>query len=214
MNGRRRLIIQLGSLLLLLLLAIVARMLLGAKGELDQSQHAAMQNDRPEAARHLRRAMAYYLPFNPFVRQAKQRLWNMSMQALAEGRREEALDALYQLRYAILSLRGLTRPYAEILPEVNRLTARLQAEQPLAAAWLKSEEGQRSLRSRLDAVGEPDPLWAGVGLAGFLLWVVAALLLFARGLSPNASLVRRRFWPLLGLVFFGLALFVIGMARA
>jgi hypothetical protein len=196
--------------LLLIVAALAARMLLGARAELGRAEAAADD----ERVRHLRRAMAYYLPGNPWVRAAHDRLLATARRQRAGGQSAQALASYHVLRSAVLQLRGLTRPYAGSLPEVNRAIAALTSARPDAAAALRGKAGRDKLLRRLEAPPEPHPGWAGLGLFGFLLWVGGACWLLARGLRADASLVRRRFWPLLGLVALGFALFCVGMALA
>jgi len=198
----------------LLLLGLVARMLLGARAEMHHAAAAATRGDQRAEVQHFRRAMAYYLPGNPWVRRAHDALLQVGIRAMDRGQNEIAADALEQLRSAILSLRGISRPFSRTLPEVNRRLAALRSHEPQAAPALRTPEGERRLLLRLEHPPEPEPLWAGLGLAGFLVWVASAFLLLYRGIRPDAALVRRRFWPLLGIMVGGMALFCLGMAWA
>jgi hypothetical protein len=213
MGALKKLALVLGALALLIAV-LCARMLLGARAEVRAASDSSTRNEGEAQIRHLRRAMAYYLPGNPWVRQARDLLLEEARQAEARGERSRALDALHQLRSAILSLRGITHPYAETLPEVNRRLAELMVRDPQASRDLRVPEGRERLLQRLDHPPEPHPLWAGLGLFGFLSWVGGALALFWRGLRPDASLVPRTFWPLAGVVALGLLLFCLGLARA
>jgi len=188
--------------LLLVVAALVARMLVGAWLELDRARRATGPRDR---VLHLRRAMAYYIPGNPWVRQAHDRLLALAREAHRDGQRQLALEACRELRSAILSLRGATRPFARSLPELDRTIAHLAAgdDASLRARML----------DRLSHPPEPHAGWAWIGLLGFGLWVVGGVLLLLRGLRPNLA-PSRRFWPLLGVVLFGLLLFGIGMGAA
>lgn len=201
---------------LLLAAALGARMLAGAQLELSRAQEAQARGDRPARLRHLRRAMAYYVPGNPWVRQAHDELLTLARRARRDGRREAALEAYHELRSAILSLRtaGATRPYAGSLPEINRAIAALTSAHPDAAAALRGEAGRRDLLRRLEAPPGPHRGWAALGLLGFLIWVGGACWMLARGLRRDARVVGRRFWPLLALVLLGLGLFCLGLALA
>jgi hypothetical protein len=187
---------------LLLLAGLGARMLLAARQELWRAAAAASRGDAEGQRRHLRRAMAHYLPGNPWVRRARDRLLHLARQAEARGRAREALLAWRELRGAILRLRGLTRPFAATLPEANARIAALSAG------------GAPRVLRRLERPPDPHPGWAGLGLVGLALWVGGALLLLYRGLRPDASVVARRFWPLLLVVALGLSLFGLGMGLA
>ncbi len=198
-----------GGALLLVLALLALRMLLGARAELATAHAARARGDLAGEQRHLRRAFAYYLPANPWLRRAHDELLALAREADRRGERERSLAASLELRSAILSLRGLTRPYAATLPELEERIARLLVREAGASAPPVAR-----LRARLAHPPEPDPLWAGLGLLGFLGWTGAAILLCLRGLRADASLVRRRFWPLLAIVLVGQLLFWAGMARA
>jgi len=189
---------------LLLCAAVTARMLLGARTELRMADRAA---DTDARVRHLRRAMAYYLPGNPWVGRAHDRLLALARRAERAGDRALALHAYRELRGAILALRGATSPYGDTLPAVNTAIAILSAKDH------RAREAAAAL-SRLGAPPDPHPAWAALGLAGFLLWVGAALSLLFQGLRPDLTTVPRRFWPLLGVVALGLGLFAAGMGMA
>lgn len=204
----RRLVI---SAALLVVAGLVVRMLGGAHTELKRADRAPSQQAQ---IRHLRRAMAYYLPFNPWVRQAKERLLILARSARSRGDRDVALDAFRELRSAILSLRGISQPFAESLPELNQAIAQLASADPRAAKGLKTSSGKARLLHRLEHPRDPSPGWAALGTVGFLLWVGSAIALFLRGVKPDLALVGQRFWPLSASVALGLALFCLGMALA
>jgi hypothetical protein len=193
---------------------IAARMLLGGRAQLAAAASAAARGDRPAEVRHLRRAMAYYLPGSPYVRRAKDGL--LAVAAAAEERRDLAVAAraLLELRSAVLALRGLTHPYAELLPDVNRRLAALLPALPDAAPALRSAPGRVALAQRLDRPPEPQPLWTTIALLGFLGWTGGAVAMLLRGLRPDASLVVRRFWPLAALVVASFAVFCVALTRA
>jgi hypothetical protein len=197
------------GVLLLLGALLVGRMLLGARGELGEARAARARGDRASETRHLRRAFAYYLPGNPWLRRAHDDLLALARAAEQRGEREAALHACLELRSAILSLRGISRPYTGTLPELDGRIARLMRAQPGSRGPTEA-----ALRERLARPPEPDPLWAGLGLLGFLGWTAGGFLLCAFGLRADTTRVGRRFWPLLGVVLAGQLLFWAGMARA
>jgi hypothetical protein len=200
--------------ILLVLAGLTARMVLGARDELRRARTAREQGEVPAQIRNLRRAMAYYLPGNPWTRLAKDELLATARSTRKRGERALALNAYRELRSAILALRGITQPYSETLPEVNRAIAELTSQSSEASPKLLTPSGRQALLERLNRPEEPDPAWAGLGLAGFLLWVIASFLLLLRGLRPEIRIVPARFWPLLGVVAAGQCLFWLGMAYA
>ncbi len=185
--------------------ALSARMLLGARQELARADQAAAGKDGEAELRHLRRAMAYYLPGSPWVRAAHDRLLRRGQAARARGDRAAALLAFGELRGAILRLRGPGQPYGATLPQLDRAIAELSAPAgPARAARL----------ARLRHPEAPRPGWALLGVLGFLVWVGGAFGLLFCGLRPDARPADRRFWVLLGVVAAGVVLFVLGLGNA
>lgn len=194
---------------LLVLAGLCARMLLGARQEVAAARAAAAQGDRDLQVRHLRRAMAHYLPGNPWVSEAHHRLLKLARQAQARGDKERARAYWGELRGAVLRLRGLTRPYSSSLAEANRNIAALSGAG--YAHGVDSADRARLL-ARLSSPPEPHPWWALLALVGFALWVGGSALLLARGLRPDASIIWRRLWPLALAVASGFAIFCAGLS--
>lgn len=175
------------------------------------AREAAARGDAEGQAMHLRRAMAYYLPGNPWVTEAHHRLGDLARLAQVRGQRTQALAYWRELRGAVLRLRGFTRPFSGSLDEANRGIAALSARG--YAFGVQSADRDRLL-ARLGSPPEPRPVWALVALAGFCLWVGGAVLLLFRGLRPDASVVWRRLWPMALAVGSGFALFCLGLSQA
>jgi hypothetical protein len=199
---------------LLLLATLTVRMLYGAQQQLQLAQAAASPQEEQTRWRHLRRAMAYYLPGNPWVRRAHDQLLAEARQALATGQPARAAAILHELRSAVLALRGLSQPFGDTLPEINAALATLQSQDPAAAPALRGAAGAHQLHQRLSHPQGVQQPWAALGVLGFLLWVFAAALLLARGLRPDASIVWHRCCWLAAGVALGQLLFWIGLARA
>ena len=190
---------------LLILAGLTARMTLGARAELRLADAVA---GRPMEAVHLRRAMAYYLPGNPYVAAAHRRLVALARGAEKDRRPAAALDTWRQLRSAILALRGLTRPYAETLPEANRRIAALSATGPRSGLSVKAH------RELLNHPKEPRPLWALLAVVGFVAWVGGAVWLLWGGLRPDGGRRCGAVLAPLALTVAGFAVFAVGLAVA
>jgi hypothetical protein len=202
-----------GALALILAL-LVARMLLGARAELRRAAQATERSDSVAVDRHLRRAIAYYLPGNPWVSAAVRRL---HARARADGAGAATSLARWRaLRGAILALRGATQPYAEVLDECNRRIATLTSVAALrdGALALRGRAGERALARRLARPDDPAALWTLIGLLGFIGWVLGASLLIARGLSAELAWLPRHGWPALAIMLLGMSAFIAGMALA
>ncbi len=186
---------------LLLLAGLTARMLLLAQEEAALAHAAAGRGDAEAQARHLRRAMAHYLPGNPWVSRSCKELAQLAAIQEEKGGRAAALTSWRELRSAIMVLRtGFYQPFASELAAANaRIAAITGGAPPL---------------ERLNRPPDPSPAWAALALAGFALWVGGAVLMLLRGLKPDLGLIGRLFWPLLGIVVVGWILFALGLAQA
>jgi hypothetical protein len=209
--GSRRLLLA-GSLLILA--GLTARMLIGSYRQIAAAHEAAEEGAVEAQVRHLRRAMSYYVPGNPWVRQGRDELLTLARQAERQDNDELALHAYRELRSAVLALRGLTTPHGEVLGEVNRAIARLSGAVKGGAPALATPEGQQALERKLADPPAPRFWWAALGIAGLVLWIAAGFTLLLGALRPDATIISCRFWPLAGLVALGLVTFYAGMALA
>lgn len=205
--------IVLGALGLLTAM-LTGRMLYGARSQLKQARAARSAGQRDLQVVHLRRAMAYYVPGNPWVDQATRQLASLAREAEKAGQPDAALRIWRALRSAILGLRGPGQPFADRLPTINQRILQLARQQVRVAARLTTPAGTNALRDRLANPEEPRPGWTALALLGFVLWVGGSLALIFSGCTSQTRIVPRRFWILLGLVAFSLALFWSGLARA
>ena len=125
-----------GGVLVVVVAVLAFRMLLGGRAELERAMTAA---DEPARVRHLRRAMAYYLPLSPYVRRAEAQLLALARAAEAKGRPQAALAIYRELRSAIVRLRSLYQPFAEDLAPIAPRIAALSAKAPGASKVTKAE---------------------------------------------------------------------------
>lgn len=197
--------------------ALVGRMFYGARGELGRAEQAASRGDLALERVHLRRALAYYFPGNPWVERATRRLLQRAEEAEVAGRPRRALRIWRELRGAILALRGVGQPLSEPLARANRRIAALRpmvtGDQRRSPSEDAAAQRAAQLR-RLQHPEAPDRGWTAAAVVGFVLLVIGLLLFNFYGLSVDLRLLARRAWPLLALTGLGLALFLGGLANA
>lgn len=191
----------------LIVAALTARMLHGAfhHARLAKAAQAAGQWQRCQ--REYRRAMAYYLPGNPWVKRAERGLVSLAEQFEAAGKADLALGVWRELRSAILMLRGAFHPYADELQHANHAIVRLSRGKSRRA----TDDTQR--RKRLNAPPEPHRGFTALGLLGFVGWLTASFALIVFGLDRHGNR-QQRFWRLLGLNVCCFGLFCLGMGLA
>lgn len=210
---RRALFLAL-STVALLAGVLAARMLLGARAELERAARAHTAGDGETERSFLRRAIAYHLPGNPFSRRAVETLERRAVEADRAGRQKEALEAWRALRGAILALRSIRQPYVDALARANRQVARLSFRPERTASFPRAARREAAHLARLQQPEEPDRAWTAVALLGFVLFLSSALLVAFRGLDAQLRPAQGRFWPLCALLAFSMTLFFVGLARA
>jgi hypothetical protein len=213
MTGRRPLaIVAIGVVAAFGVVAL--RLVLEARGAYRLGAAAEAHGEPAQAIRHYLDAARAYLPGNPTVRRALDRLDTIGVAAVTRGDYVTARSAYEAQRAALLGARSFYTPYAERLPAINRRLARLLAatEDPMGmasfderTAWHEQRLGER-LRPKTSLVM--------LALAGLIGWVTSAVLFFRKGLDANLALVRTPA-ALAGLGFLvGVALFLLGLRGA
>jgi len=197
-------------------LALVARVVVGSAMELDHGD-AAMAGGDPEGARmHWRRSAAWYAPANPYDDRALERLETMAIEAEGAGSIDDAVLAWRAIRSAVVGTRGLTTPHADWLARANEklATLMLQQEQAPMDSDLSDSELRSSYASQL--ADPPGPALGGAFLAlfGFLLWVGAAFRMSQRAFDADDRFDRRVGFAHLGAIALGLVLFATGLTLA
>lgn len=212
-GGGRPLGVALAALGLVFAL-LVGRMLHGARSELERARAAGSRGDGERARLHLRRALAYYLPGNPWVEQAATELQRQAEREQRAGNSAAALESWRALRGALLQLRGSYQPYAERLAAIDDQVALLSAAQADAAPAWRNADGHQRLRARLAVPRDPRPLGVAAALLGFVLWIGGTFALLLVGLTPRLEWVPGRGRRLVLAVALGLVLFCGGLALA
>jgi hypothetical protein len=169
---------------------VVVRLVVEARGAYRQGAAAEARGDLGEAVRHYLDAGRAYLPGNPVVRRALDRLDAIGVAAVTKGDYATARAAFEAERAALLGARSFYTPHAERLPVINRRLARLMAaiEDPLGRAGFEERTAwhQQRLAERL----RPKTSFVLLALLGLALWVASAVLFFRKGLGKDLVLVR------------------------
>lgn len=205
---RRRLAIGLTGILLITG-TLTTRMLLGARSEVQRAEMAHAHHDEDAELLHLRRALAYYIPGNPWTARALARMQTRAASLEHQGKTQLALHAYIELRGAVLQLRGIFSPYASQLPAINSRIARLMT---LSASG-SGNFTPAALEARLNHPDAPKPPWVAAALAGFVLWIGGSCMwLLGGGAVKRRGRTRTLLIAIAVLVNF--MLFCIGLAFA
>lgn len=191
------------------------RAYVSAGEQLDLAAAARAAGDEAAAVEHYGYAMRWYTPLAGAPHEAADALWEIADEATARGDRAAALRALRRLRGGILSTRGLTCPFCDLLDPVNqKLAVHIAAEQlalnqPTLRGRSRAELVADHLALlRLDPI--PHPGWSLLAVFGFFAWVGGGFATIFRGLDP--ALKRTPAFPwLAGLTALGFAGWLIGL---
>jgi hypothetical protein len=169
---------------------VVVRLLLEARGAYRQGLVAEERGEPGEAVRHYLDAGRAYLPGNPVMRHALDRLDAIGVAAVTKGDYPTARAAFEAERAALLGARSFYTPYAERLPGINRRLARLMAAMEDPSGRAGFEERTAWHEQRLTEKLRPRTSFVLLALLGLALWAGSAVVFFRKGLDKNFVLVR------------------------
>jgi hypothetical protein len=193
---------------------VVVRLVVEANGAYRQGAAAEERGDLVDAIRHYLDAGRAYLPGNPVVRRAVDRLDAIGVAAVNKGDYVTARSAFESERAALLGTRSFYTPFADRLPVINRRLARLMAatEDPLGGASF--EERTVWHEQRLGEPIRPKTSLVMLALLGLAIWCTSAVVFVRKGLDKNLALVRApAVFASLGFLA-GLVMFLVGLRLA
>lgn len=198
------------------LLVLAVRVVTSSQSELSRADELARRGETEQAIVHYRRAASWYVPGNPYVVDALDRLREIGTEAEDQGDVERALIAFRSIRGAISTTRSTYTPHPARLARANaRIAALMAAEEPPPIDAGKSQaELEAEHLALLAEIERPDVLWSIVLLIGFAAWVGGGFAFATRAIDQEDRIVPRsaRIWGTTIIVGFGL--FVLGMALA
>jgi hypothetical protein len=177
---------------------------------------ASARGDVADAIRRWRRAAHWYLPGSPYAARAYERLEDAATRAETQGRGEIAFSAWRAIRASALATRWLVIPQHERLERANRHLAALIAEMPQPPE--DRERDRTRLReehlSRLNEDHAPEPAWVIMLGIGFAMWFGAAWWAARKAWDEKDRMVPRAMAIAGVIAVTGVALFLLGVAKA
>jgi hypothetical protein len=196
-----------------MLVLVTARVVISARGELQQAEALLAQQDRAAAIVHFRRAARWYAPLSPYHVRALTHLAEIGQAAERAGDGELALSAYRALRGAILATRSTYVPERARLAAANDRIAHLMSRQP--APGIDAGKTEKQLYDEhlalLSPIPGPSVFWSCVLLLGFVCWVGSAFAFSMRAIDDDERWVRVEVRRWGGLIALGFGLFVLGM---
>ncbi|MBW1740165.1 MAG: hypothetical protein JRJ42_03400 [Deltaproteobacteria bacterium] len=200
------------GLCFVVLAMVWARAFYGSKQAYQEGEAYFKKHQYIKAITFFDRSIHWYTPFNPYVRQSAQRLWEIGVQAEQEGDIRLALIAIRTIRRGFFSARSFYTPGKDWISKCDTKITSLMA---------KELEGQ-SLKEKVavPCAGrknpEPDIFWTLILEVGFLGWIgsVIGFLMHAltRGDPPQLKSRPAILWGIMVIIFY--TLWIIGMMRA
>lgn len=192
--------------------ALLLRVLVGGWTECRAAREELRQERPFQAVVHYERAVRWYLPGNPFVRQAADAMEDMANEAENAGDVELALFAFRGLRSAAYSTRSFFQPMPRRIARAEERIASLMTADP-AATWpdraLPADERRAIVLTNLRQHTDPDTLWVVLLELGFLAWLGAGVALAWR--VGRSERKRRTTWILATTAATGYLLWIAGM---
>jgi hypothetical protein len=199
-----------------LFLVVAARVVTGAKAELEIAERHAQEGDLEAAIVHYRRAARWYAPFSPYHVQALAALGRIGADAEQKADVELALSAYRAVRSAILSTRSFYVPERERLDAADKRIASLMAglPPPQMDAGKSREQLEQEHLALLQHDPDPKLGWTLLLLLGFAAWVGGAFAFTLRAIDSEDRFIRREAVRWGAVIVVGFALFVLGMTLA
>lgn len=205
------------ALVAMFLVAVASgRVLLEGASELRAGDAAQSRGDPGDAIRRWRRAAHWYLPGSPFCTRAYARLEAAALAAEASGRGDLAFSAWRAIRASALSTRWLVIPQRERLERANRHLAALLSEMPQPPEDRDRDRARvrEDHLARLNEDHAPEPAWVVTLAVGLAMWLGAAVWAARRGWNARDEAQRRTLAIAGAVLVLGMALFLLGVARA
>jgi hypothetical protein len=203
---------------------VTARVLISSRSEWRQAEELAKtpptqgsQEARiRETIEHYGRAARLYTPGNPWARRSLDQLTQTGRHLDEAQQPELALVAWRELRSSVLATRAFYTPNKERLALADERIATLAAHLESPSVDPGADEAARKQwhAARLAQTDEPSVPWTLLALLGFFSWVSCAIGFLWRAVDEKDRLRRKPALIYALGVAAGIALFLLGLARA
>lgn len=200
------------GLCFILLAAVCVRVFCGSMHAYQQGEEYFKKNQYIEAITFFDRSIHWYTPFNPYVGQSAQRLWEICVQAEQKGDTQLALIAARTIRQGFLGTRSFYAPGRDWISRCDRKIASLMAKE------FEGQEMNRENASSFSTHKDPQPnvFWTLVLEVGLFGWIGSVMAFVMRGLTrghtPRLRSKPALFWGIMIIIFY--TLWIVGMVRS
>jgi hypothetical protein len=201
-------VVRILSVLLCLGAILVVKVTSNARQELAIGEEAYTRGAYDVAMTHYERAIKWYTPFSPTVRQAVERLWQLGTEAEARGEVPLALEAYQSLRSSLYAVESFYIPYQSWIPKTEERIAPLLAKAKAGEEPNADKLAQNTARFAMQLKRHVGPHvgWSILVEVGFLGWVGATIGLIWYAVDEAGHFARRQgaLWGSLIALFFAL----------
>ena len=145
------------------LIVLWARAFYGAMETYERGEKLLEEGQIIRAITYFDRALHWYAPFNPYVKKATIKLWEIGEKAEKTGDTRMALIAFESIRNAYYGATHFVTPNKEWIAKAESKIASLHHG--------KAEKGEDSQALFSGKSPHPDPFWSAVVVLGFLGWI-------------------------------------------
>jgi hypothetical protein len=157
------------TFVVVLLIMVLGRVYIGSVVEYNRAVEAAGANDEISAIIHHGRAIKWYAPLNPWVKDSAQALWDIGESAARRGDMETAIFAVETLRSSLHAARGPFQPMTEWIDRSNLwLADHIAQEYPNIT--------EEEVMDTLTRPTGPHRGWSVLVGVGFVGWIMAVFL--------------------------------------
>jgi len=200
-----------------MLLMVFFKVYLGSISEFKKAEELLQKADYEKAITHYERSIHWYTPWNRYVANSIERLWEIGNETEDNGNNELALRSYRSLRGSIYAVRSFYSPYSEWIERCDdKISSLVAKKEPYSHADKEKsfEERKASSLKNLKRGYAPNVFWTIVLEIGFLGWIGCAIGFILRVFTGEKGVVRRRalLWGGMVIVFY--ALWIVGMMRA
>jgi hypothetical protein len=176
-----RVIFLILSLVVMALVMVWIRAFYGSMQAYHQGEVYLKEHQYIKAITFFDRSIHWYAPFNPYVRQSAQRLWEIALSAEQEGDIRLALIAIRTVRRGFYASRSFYTPRQDWIKKCDAKINELMEIEPTNREMLRGPASpDKSIPTSQEATSLSTP-WSIIVEIGFLGWIGSAigLLLFA-----------------------------------
>lgn len=207
-------VIAIGSIMLLM---VIGKVYYRSMIEFNNGIEAFNRKDQDGAITHFQRSIHWYTPFNKYVANSAQKLWQIGEIAEDQNNIKLALLSYRSLRSSFYAVRSFYTPYREWINKCDEKISTLVASQetPFESEKKKGFEQRKAEALKILKTNKaPHVGWSIFLEIGFVGWITCTILFILKVFTGEKGFEGRKalFWGPFIILFY--AMWIIGMLKA